>query len=400
MVLTLLQLTLTTMENLTRRSLLIGLSTIAIAEALPMPAQKSDQATTAFIGVYTNRDSKSKGIYAYNWNQKTGELSPLGLSVDTANPSFLAVSHDHKLLYAANEVDDYKGAKDGAVSAFSIDAAAGKLTLLNEVSSGGAGPCNLNLDHTGKALLVANYDGGSAATFRVQPGGKVSKAVEDFHYTGTGPDKERQEAPHAHCATASPDNRHVLINDLGLDCIHVYKFDAATAKLTPNDPPAYQALPKSGPRSFVFHPNGRVAYSTNELSNTVDVLAWDASAGTLTRVQHITTVAEGLTELAAVASVVIDRAGKFLYVSNRLGENSIVVFAIDPSTSKLTFVQRMPSGGKVPRHFALDPSGRWLIAAHQNSHTLVVFARDPVNGKLAETGRSYQIDYPTCVLFA
>ena len=388
------------MENLTRRSLLIGLSTIAIAESLPMTAQRSAEATTAFIGVYTNKDSKSKGIYAYKWNAKTGELSPLGLSVETANPSFLALAHNRKVLYAANEVDSYQGAKDGAVSAFSVDAAAGKLTLLNEVSSGGAGPCNLNLDHTGRALLVANYDGGSASTFRVQPGGKVSAAVEDIHYTGTGPDKTRQESPHAHCATASPENRYVLINDLGLDCIHVYKFDSATAKLTPNDPPAYQALPKSGPRSFVFHPNGRIAYSTNELSNTVDVLAWDASAGTLTRVQHITTVAEGLTELAAVASVVIDRAGKFLYVSNRLGENSIVVFAIDPVTSKLTFVQRMPSGGKVPRHFALDPSERWLIAAHQNSHSLVVFARDPMSGKLTETGRTYPIDYPTCVLFA
>ena len=116
--------------------------------------------------------------------------------------------------------------------------------------------------------------------------------------------------------------------------------------------------------------------------------------------QNITTVAEGLTELAAVASVVIDRGGKFLYVSNRLGENSIIVFAIEPATGKLTFVQRMPSGGKVPRHFALDPSQQWLIAAHQNSHTLVVFARDPATGKLTETGRKYPIDYPTCVLFA
>lgn len=388
------------MENLTRRSLLIGLSTVAIAESLPILAQKAIETTTAFIGVYTDKDSKSKGIYAYRWNAKMGELTPLGLAVETANPSFLAVSRDRKLLFAANEVTDYLGSKDGAVSAFSVETAGAKLTLIDEVSSGGAGPCNLNLDHTGRSLLVANYGGGSASTFRVLPGGKVSPAVEDIHYTGIGPDKSRQEAPHAHCATASPGNRHVLINDLGLDCIHVYKLDAATAKLTPNDPPAYQALPNSGPRSLVFHPNGRVAYSTNELSNTVDVLAWDASAGTLTRIQHITTVAEGLTEVAAVASVVIDRAGKYLYVSNRLGENSIVVFAIDPSTSKLTFVQRIPSGGKVPRHFALDPSERWLIAAHQNSHTLVVFGRDPGTGKLSETGRSYPIDYPTCVLFA
>ena len=140
------------MENLTRRSLLIGLSTIAVAEFLPASAQKASEEMTAFIGAYTNKDSKSKGIYAYKWNAKTGELSPLGLSIETANPSFLAVSHDRKLLYAANEVDSYKGARDGTVSAFSVDGAAGKLTLLNEVSSGGPGPCNLNLDHTGKSL--------------------------------------------------------------------------------------------------------------------------------------------------------------------------------------------------------------------------------------------------------
>jgi 6-phosphogluconolactonase len=397
------------MENLTRRSLLIGMSSVALANAVPGFAASPEEALV-FIGVYTDKDSKSKGIYAYRLNGKTGELTALRLAAATPNPSFLAISPNRTLLYAANEIDNYNGAKDGSVSAFSVDRQAGKLTPLNTVSSGGAGPCNINFDQTGKAALVADYDGGSAATFRALSDGKVSEAAEDIHYSGHGPNAERQATPHAHCATASPDNRHVLINDLGLDRIHIYKLDAATAKLTPNNPPSYQAIPDSGPRSLVFHPNGRFAYSTNELSNTVDVLAWDATVGKLTRVQNLPTAVHPEDTKNTVASVVIDRDGRNLYVSNRGPENSIVHFRINHFGGELTFVSRVDSGGKTPRHFALDPSERWLVVAHQDSHNLVVFERhtnvlgqdrpgDRVEGELSPTGHSYQIDYPTCVMF-
>jgi 6-phosphogluconolactonase len=387
------------MENISRRSLLIGLSSLALAESLAPVLSAATTEHIAFVGVYTDKGSKSKGIYAYSWDAATGELSPLGLAAATRNPSFLAISRDRSYLYAANEIDDYQGAKDGAVSAFLVDRSSGKLNLLNVVSSGGAGPCNLNLDASDKCVAVADYDGGSAATFRVLEGGKLSPAVQDIHYSGKGPNADRQTAPHAHCATFTPDNKHLLINDLGLDCIHVYKLDAATAKLMPNVPPAYKAIPDSGPRSFVFHPNGRIAYSTNELSNTVDVLDWDPVKGTLTRIQHIPSAAHPEDTKNTIASVVIDRAGKFLYVSNRGPEDSLVAYSIDPS-GKLTFLQRIASGGNVPRHFALDPSEHWLVVAHQISNSLVVFKRDPDTGKLTETGRKYDIDFPTCVLFS
>jgi 6-phosphogluconolactonase len=397
------------MENLTRRSLLIGMSTVALANSVPAFGVSQEEAIV-FIGGYTDKNSKSLGIYAYRLNAKTGELTALGLAAATPNPSFLAISANRTLLYAANEIDSYNGAKDGSVSAFSVDrqggAATGKLTLLNVVSSGGAGPCNINLDHTGECVLVANYDGGTAATFRTLDGGKV----EDIHYAGHGPNAERQATPHAHCATASPDNRHVLINDLGLDCIHVYSFDAKTAKLTPNRPASYQATPDSGPRSLVFHPNGRFAYSTNELSNTVDVLAWDAAAGKLTRVQNLPTAANPGDTRNTVASFVLDRDGKNLYVSNRGPENSIAQFRVDHFGGELTFVGRVDSGGQTPRHLAIDRGDRWLIVANQDSNSLVVFERqvflvghdrpgDRIEGRLVPTGRSYPIDSPTCVLF-
>jgi 6-phosphogluconolactonase len=306
-------------------------------------------------------------------------------------------------LYAVNEVDSYNGAKDGSVSAFSVERQGGKktgkLTLLNVVSSGGAGPCNINFDQTGKAVLVANYGAGSAATFRVLPGGKISEAVAHEQYAGHGPNPDRQTSPHAHCATAAPGNRHVLINDLGLDKIHVYKFDPATAELKPNDPPAYEGEPDSGPRSFVFHPNGKFAYSTNELSNTVDVLAWDAAKGKLKRIQNLPTAANPADRKNTAASVVVDREGRNLYVSNRGPENSIAHFRIEPVSGELRFLERADSGGKVPRHFALDPSERWLVVAHQESSNLVVFKRDTIHGGLTNTGRSYPMDAPTCILF-
>ena len=365
-----------------------------------LEAQSSD-GSLVFIGGYTDQGSKSLGVNTYRWDAKKGELNALGLGAATPNPSFLAIAKDRKTLYSVNEVDEFHGAKGGSVSSFKIDAKTGKLSLINAVSSGGSGPCNINLDHTGKALFVANYTGGSAASYKVLSGGGLSEPVDNPHYTGHGEDpKKRQESAHAHCVTPSPDNRHLLVNDLGLDCIHSYHLDAATARLTPNVPPAYEAKPQSGPRSFTFHPNGRVAYSTNELSNTLDVLAWDAAKGTLTRLQNISTVPEGFGEGNSAASVNVDAEGKFVYASNRGPDNSIAVFAVDAASGKLTLVQHMESGGKIPRHFAIDPSGNWIVVAHQGSHTLVVFARDKASGKLTATGRVYPIDWPTCVLFA
>ena len=240
-----------------------------------------------FVGTGTN--TGSKGIYSFQFDSSSGELKPLGLAAEAPSPSFLALSPDKQFLFAVNEIDTYQGAKTGAVSSYSLDKASGKLTLINTVASGGSGPCHVNTDRTGRVLLVANYTGGSAASFQIDWNGHLSNAVSEFHYesTGAGPgqDKDRQATAHAHHATTSPDNRFAYINDLGLDCIHIYRLDAATAKLTPNNPAEWVAAPGSGPRVLRFHPNGQWAYCVNELSSTIDLLAWHPRTGELTLVQ-------------------------------------------------------------------------------------------------------------------
>jgi 6-phosphogluconolactonase len=297
-------------------------------------------------------------------------------------------------------VDAYHGQKSGSISSFAV--AGARLKPINVVSSMGAGPCNIAVDFSGKAVFAANYDGGSAASFRVLPGGGLSKAVSSFQYTGQGANPQRQAAPHAHCTTVSRDNRYVLVNDLGLDRVSVYHLDPLTARLTPNTPPSYQALPGSGPRSFAFHPSGRWAYSLNEIDSTLDVLAWDAEQGTLSRIQNISTLSPGFTGSNTAATVAVDSEGRFVYASNR-GENSVAVFSIqdrkDDRQGTLKLVQNVSCGGKSPRHFALDPGNQWLLVANQDSSNIVVFARNPRSGHLKPTGNEYPLSSPVCLIF-
>jgi len=383
------------MEHSSRRSFLAKLSAVALAARTRSWA--SETAGLIFVGTYTNdKGSTSRGIYAFRWDADAGTLAPLGLAAPTVNPSFLTFSPNRRHLYAVNEVDAYHGEKSGSVTSFAVER--GTLKAINTVSSGGGGPCKITVDFTGKAAFVANYDGGSAASFRVLPSGALSKAVSRFQYSGHGADPQRQAAPHTHCTTVSHDNRYVLVNDLGLDRISVYRLDPLTAVLTPNDPPFYEALPGSGPRSFVFHPSGKWAYSLNEIANTVDALAWDDDRGVLTRLQNISTLPEGFSGLSTAATVAVDSTGRFLYASNR-GDNSVVVFAIDDREGTLKTVQHVDSGGKIPRHFALDPGNQWLLVANQESSNIVVFARNTRSGLLTPTGREYPLGSPVCIVF-
>jgi 6-phosphogluconolactonase len=383
------------MEHSSRRSFLAQLSALALAARTRSWA--SEPTGLIFVGTYTNdKGSTSRGIYAFRWNADEGTLAPLGLGGATVNPSFLTLSPNRRYLYAVNEVDQYRGQSSGSVTSFAVSES--KLKAINTVSSGGGGPCKITVDSTGKAAFVANYDGGSATSFQVLRNGGLSRAVSHFQYSGHGADPQRQAAPHTHCTTVSPDNRYVLVNDLGLDRISVYHLDPLTAALTPNDPPSYEALPGSGPRSFAFHPSGKWAYSLNEIANTVDVLAWDAERGALTRLQNISTLPEGFNGSNTTATVAVDSSGRFVYASNR-GDNSIAVFSIDDRDGKLKPVQHMDCGGKTPRHFALDPGNEWLLVANEDSSNIVVFARNTRSGLLTPTGREYPVSHPVCIVF-
>jgi 6-phosphogluconolactonase len=351
-----------------------------------------------FVGTYTEDGSKSKGIYAYRYDAETSEITPLGLAAETTNPSFVAPHPNGRFLYAVNEVGNYKGPNSGGVSAFSIDRATGKLTFLNEVASRGADPCYITVDKTGKYVLVANYTGGSVAVFPVLANGKLGEASAFVQHTGKGTNPERQEGPHAHSIDLSPDNRFAMVDDLGLDELLVYKFDAAKGSLTPNDPPFTKLDAGSGPRHFALRPDGKFAYVISEMGHTVTVFSNDAANGKLTILQTITTLPKDFKGRNDDAEIQMHPSGKFLYASNR-GDDSLAIYAIDESKGTLTQVGIVHTGGKEPRSFEIDPTGKLLFAENQKSDNIVVFKIDAKTGQLTPTGKMLEVAAPVCLKF-
>jgi len=352
-----------------------------------------------YFGTYTRR--ASKGIYVYEMDLKTGALTPVGtnaLAAESVNPSFLAIHPDGRHLFAVNEIGSFKGEKSGAVSAFAINPDSGRLALLNQRSSKGAGPCHLVVDATGGNVLVANYGGGSVACLPVDGQGGLREASSFAQHEGSSVNPRRQQGPHAHSINLSPDNRFAVVADLGLDQVLVYRFDAESGELTPNDPPFARVAPGAGPRHFTFHPSGKFAYVINELHCTVTAFTWDAEKGVLQERQTISTLDTPLQPGFSTAEVQAHPSGRFLYGSNR-GHDSIVVFAIDPDSGRLRRVQVQPSGGTTPRNFGIDPTGSYLLAAHQNSDNVVVFRIDPDSGRLSATGIEIEVPAPVCVKF-
>jgi 6-phosphogluconolactonase len=252
------------------------------------------------------------------------------------------------------------------------------------------------LDHTGHVLLSADYGGGSAASFRVTDG-RLSPAVWTEQYTISGPSTDRQESAHAHFASFSPDNRFAYINDLGGDVIHIYRLDAATAKLTRAG--AYHARPGSGPRTLHFHLNGHTAYCVNELASTVDVLEWHKSDGSLTLEARIELLPKGYHGPTRACDAVITRDGRFVYFANR-DNDFLYAFKADPQTGALTPMGRSSCGGKTPRNFVLDPTERWMLVANQDSNVISIFARHRETGELANEGQNFAVAAPMCILFA
>jgi 6-phosphogluconolactonase len=351
-----------------------------------------------YVGTYTAESSTSKGIYAYRYDPHGSTLTPLGLVAETTNPSFLAVHPNHRFLYAVNETGDYKGQKSGAVTAFSIDHVTGKLTQLNQVASGGADPCYITVDKTGRYVLVANYTGGSIAVFPVLADGRLGEASAFIQHTGHGTNPKRQEGPHAHSIDLSPDNRFAIVDDLGLDETLVYKFDSAKGSLTLNDPPFAQAAPGAGPRHFAFHPNGKFGYVLDEMGSTVSAFNYDGTGGVLHPLQTISSLPKGFAGHNDAAEIEVHPSGKFLYASNR-GHDSIALFSIDPNKGTLKLIEYVPTKGASPRNFAIDPTGKLIFAENEKSDNIVLFRINPQSGRLTPTGKVLDISQPVCVKF-
>jgi 6-phosphogluconolactonase len=374
---------------------------VLVGQLLYHPAMSATAASTnslmrVYIGTYTG--AKSKGIYVSPFDPATGKLGPAELAVRTASPSFLAVHPNGRFLYAVGETSNLGGKKVGAVRAFSLDEKTGSLALLNQQSSGGAGPCHLAVDKEGKCLLVANYGSGSIAALPIQADGKLAEASTIIQHEGSSVNPQRQAGPHAHFITPDSANRFVFACDLGLDKVLIYRLDPARGALVPNDPPFASVQPGSGPRHLVFSPDRRFAYVINEIGATMTAFVYDAKRGSLKESQSLSTLPPGFTGVKSCAEVQIHPSGRFLYGSNR-GHDSIAVYAINPKTGKLSWVDCPSTQGKAPRHFAIDPTGQWLLAENQDSDNIIVFRLDTTTGRLSPTGQVVEVGSPVCAVF-
>ena len=349
-----------------------------------------------YVGTYT--DGESKGIYLMELDPRVGTLTEPVLAAESVNPSFLALHPNGRFLYAVGETGAFRGEKSGSVSAFAIDPKDGMLTLLNQQPSVGSGPCHLVVDGPGKNVLVANYGGGSVAALPIDADGKLRKASAFIQHRGSGADPNRQKGPHAHSINVDAAGRFAIAADLGLDKLLVYRLDSEDGSLEPNNPRFASVAPKSGPRHFAFHPNGRFGYVINEMANTVTAFGYDAKRGVLAELQTIDTLPKGFNGRSSTAEIVVHPKGKFLFGSNR-GHDSIAIFAIDPKSGKLTALGHEPTGGKAPRNFAIDPTGYCLLAENQNSDSIYVFLIHPHTGKLGRSGQVVTIPSPVCVKF-
>lgn len=345
-----------------------------------------------YFGTYT-KGSGSEGIYRSTFDSETGALGEPVLAAPAVNPSFLAIHPEQSILYTVSEMADANG--EGAVTAFRI-AEDGALTPLGTRPSGGAGPCHLSISGDGRVLAVANYGGGSVASFSLAAPDTFPPAATTIAHEGSSIHPKRQQRPHAHSINFSPDGRFAYAADLGADKIFLYAVDSTNGKMTATGDVAMK--PGDGPRHFTFRPDGKFAYVINEMTLTVTAFSVDPESGGLTPVQTVSTLPEGAEPQGSTAEVVCHPGGKFLYGSNR-GHDSIAVFRIDESDGTLTAVEHEPIQGQTPRNFALDPSGKWLLAAGQNSNSVAVFAVNEDTGELDYTGKSIEVIKPVCIRF-
>lgn len=354
-----------------------------------------------FVGTYTR--TTSRGIYAVKLDAKTGALSTPTLVAETPNPTFLALHPTGKFLYALDESPATApgGSVGGAIRAFALDPATAQVTPLNREPTGGGSVTHLAVDATGRSLVTVSYGAGQLTSFPLLADGRLSPRQSFIQHTGPlGPNRTRQEKPHAHSVTLSPDNRFAWVADLAMDRVFSYRLDATTSTLSPNDPPSMAVPPGAGPRHSKFSADGRFFYVLNEIDGTVTVCAYDASNGRGQPVQNISTLPADfkITNDDRAAEIRIHPNGRFLYASNR-GHDSIAVFAINPRDGQLTTIEFAPCGGKAPRNFALSPNGAWLVCAHQDSDSLCSFAVDSATGRLTRVPGRISIPMPVCVLF-
>lgn len=351
-----------------------------------------------FLGTYTPAGGASRGIYVVRLDPVTGGLNEPLLAAETAGPTFLAWHPDGRTLYALGESGQINGKPGGALVSFRYDATTGGLTRLNTEPTGGIGLAHVGVDATGRTAAVISYHGGQVASFPILSDGSLGARTSLITHSGSpGPNRSRQDKPHPHSVTFSPDNRFLYVCDLGLDRLYRYWHDPAGATLTPAGETATAS--GAGPRHSKFSGDGKFLYVINELNGTIEVFAADLTDGALTRVQTIATLPADFSGESICAEIRLSPDGRFVYGSNR-GHDSLAVFARDAAQGTLTLVEIVPTGGKHPRNFNLSPDGRWLVCANKDSDNVTVFGVDAATGSLTRTPQSVRVPQGVCVLFA
>jgi 6-phosphogluconolactonase len=348
-----------------------------------------------YVGTFTKPHGTAEGIYVYRFDPETGALTHAQTLAGVASPAFLALDAQQRYLYAVNETND------GAVSAYARDSKTGELRALNSQSAHGASPCYVSLDAPGRYALVANYNGETVTALPVGEDGRLGEATSVVRHQGSSVNQQRQDRPHPHMIAPVPNGRYVLATDLGMDRVMVYELDGASGRLEPNQSgPAFgETVPGAGPRHFAFAPHGRTVYVINELDSTLTVFDFDGEMGALRARQTVSTLPDGFDSTSWCAHVVVSPDGRFVYGSNR-GHDSITIWSIDRESGGVTLVGHESTRGETPRNFALDPTGNWLLAANQDTHTVVTFRRDPDSGRLTATGQVAEIPSPVALVFS
>ncbi len=351
--------------------------------------QSQENKLNLLIGTYTN-SCESNGIYVYDFDVDTADFSFKNTSSTVVNPSFLTVSNDNQFVYAVNE----NGA-NSAVSSFKFNAKSGAINLINQQDSKGADPCYIINDD--KNVIVANYSGGNIAVFGKNEDGSITEAKQVIQHFGKGINVERQEKPHVHMVHFTPDKKFILVNDLGKDKVYSYHYDSNSTHepLRISDSIAVKSV--SGPRHLTFSNDGKLVYLLQELDGSLTTFNY--SNGKLKKIDVTTILAKDFKGTFSSADIHISPDGKFLYASNRGEANTISIFKIKKS-GKLESLGQTSTLGQGPRNFAIDPSGNFLLVAHQYSNDVVIFKRDKITGALEDTGKRIYLCSPVCVVFA
>ncbi|WP_310586914.1 lactonase family protein [Dyadobacter aurulentus] len=342
-------------------------------------AQKTKE--ILYLGTYTQ---KGEGIYVYELDRSNMSFKELQIVTSKTSPSFLEFHPNKKYLYAANE-------GTGTVSAYAIDPATGKLTVINEQPSHGSGPCHIGVDPKGRFVYVSNYGSGDLAVYKLNQDGSIGALADTIQDKG-GPGQK----PHMHSMIPSSDGKFVYASDLGIDKIMVYAVDPKTGKLTPGSVPYAEVQKGDGPRHFAIHPNGNFGYSVGELSSVVNSFKIVKNSGALVPLERVTMLPADFTGKNSAADIHFSPDGKFLYASNR-GHESLAIYSVDAATGKLTVVGHADTHGKHPRNFLIDQKGEFAIVTNRDNDNAVFFKRDQATGKLTFANKEISVPTPVCV---